>query len=164
MDVVTLRWPAEDVRRQALAKVGTPRLLVLDGDQQPPFDLDDLEDWIRVPALEVDRLARLDGLRRRAGAAVRPAPTIDDNGLVRAADGWVSVPPVEASLCRTLLERFGSVVSRAELETAAWPDGDIQRNALDVRILRLRRRIEELGLAIRTIRSRGYLMEWEGGS
>ena len=33
------------------------------------------------------------------------------------------------------------------------------RNALDVHILRLRRRIAELGLEIRTVRSRGYLLQ-----
>jgi DNA-binding response OmpR family regulator len=162
MDVVTLRWPAEEVRRQALAKAGTPRLLVVGGDQQPPLDLDELEDWIRVPAPEIDRIARVETLRRRASLHDDAVPTIDDNGLVRSPRGWVSVPPVEASLCRTLLARFGSVVGRAELEAAAWPDGEIQRNALDVRILRLRRRLDELGLAIRTIRSRGYLLEWSG--
>jgi DNA-binding response OmpR family regulator len=33
------------------------------------------------------------------------------------------------------------------------------RNALDVRILRLRRRVADLGLAVRTVRHRGYLLE-----
>ena len=33
------------------------------------------------------------------------------------------------------------------------------RNALDVHVLRLRRRIAPLGLEIRTVRSRGYLMQ-----
>lgn len=163
MDVVTLRWPLEEGRRQTLAASGIPRLLVVDGEHEPPRIDDPYEDWIRIPALEIDRVARIDGLRRRLGDnGRRSAPEIDENGLVRCGDTWVSVPPIEAALCRALLERFGAVVSRTELETVAWPDGGAQRNALDVRILRLRRRIADLGLAIRTIRSRGYLLEWEG--
>ena len=33
------------------------------------------------------------------------------------------------------------------------------RNVLDVHVLRLRRRLAPLGLAIRTVRSRGYMLE-----
>jgi DNA-binding response OmpR family regulator len=33
------------------------------------------------------------------------------------------------------------------------------RNALDVHVLRLRRRIAPLGLEIRTVRARGYLLQ-----
>ncbi len=39
------------------------------------------------------------------------------------------------------------------------PSGVPTRNALDVHVLRLRRRIAPLGLEIRTVRSRGYLMQ-----
>jgi DNA-binding response OmpR family regulator len=33
------------------------------------------------------------------------------------------------------------------------------RNALDVHMLRLRRRLEPLGLEVRTVRSRGYVLQ-----
>lgn len=81
--------------------------------------------------------------------------------------GWVSVPPLEARLLSTLLDRFGAVVSRDNLSRSGWPTGAPGRNALDVHMLRLRRRISPLGLAIRTVRSRGYLLEVgseEGGA
>lgn len=58
-----------------------------------------------------------------------------------------------------LVERFGTVVGRDQLARAGWPDGAPGRNALDVHVLRLRRRIEPLGLVIKTVRSRGYLLE-----
>jgi DNA-binding response OmpR family regulator len=57
------------------------------------------------------------------------------------------------------VERFGAVVSRQALARAGWPHGAPGRNALDVHVVRLRRRLEGVGLAIRTVRSRGYLME-----
>jgi DNA-binding response OmpR family regulator len=58
-----------------------------------------------------------------------------------------------------LLDRYGAVVSRDALARAGWPAGAPGRNALDVHMLRLRRRVEAVGLAIRTVRSRGYLLE-----
>jgi DNA-binding response OmpR family regulator len=50
-------------------------------------------------------------------------------------------------------------VSRDALARAGWPDGAPGRNALDVHVLRLRRRLVPVGLVIRTVRSRGYLLE-----
>ena len=58
-----------------------------------------------------------------------------------------------------LLDRFGAVVTRDTLADRAWPSGVPTRNALDVHVLRLRRRIAPLGLEIRTVRSRGYLLQ-----
>jgi DNA-binding response OmpR family regulator len=73
----------------------------------------------------------------------------------------VSLPPVEARLMSALLDRFGAVVSRDQLSKTGWPRGAPGRNALDVHMLRLRRRIAPIGLAIKTVRSRGYLLEAE---
>jgi DNA-binding response OmpR family regulator len=74
----------------------------------------------------------------------------------------VSLPPVEARLTRVLIERLGAVVGRDTLSRAGWPHGSPGRNALDVHVLRLRRRLVPLGLVIRTVRSRGYLLEADG--
>ena len=65
-------------------------------------------------------------------------------------------------LTRHLLDKAGAVASRSELAVKGWPDGTPSRNALDVRILRLRRRIEPYGLMIRTVRHRGYLLDPTG--
>ena len=51
------------------------------------------------------------------------------------------------------------MVSRDSLIRAGWPDGAPGRTALDVYVLRVRRRLEGVQLAIRTVRSRGYLLE-----
>ena len=159
MDVVLLRWPAEQARRSELQEAGRPRLLLLEDAEDPPIPADDLEDWIRVPAADADLRARVEGLRRRIEAQVAPAPDLDDDGVLRLAGQWVSLPPVEARLMTALLERYGAVVSRDALARAGWPAGSPGRNALDVHMLRLRRRLGPLALAIRTVRSRGYLLE-----
>src|SRR3546814_10684067 len=59
-------------------------------------------------------------------------------------DRCVSLPPVEARLTAALLDRYGAVVSRDALARAGWPNGSPGRNALDVHVLRLRRRVAPL--------------------
>lgn len=158
-DVVLLRWPHEKERRDALVRMSTPRLLLVEGGVPAPDLADCLEDWVRVPAADEDVKARLRGLARRCRAHTSALPVLDCDGVLRFASGWVSLPPVEGRLTAALLERFGAVVSRDELGRAGWPDGAPGRNALDVHVLRLRRRLAPVQLAIRTVRSRGYLME-----
>jgi hypothetical protein len=158
VDVVLLRWPAEHARRDELHEQRCPRLLLVE-DGVPPVPADDLEDWIRVPAGEDDLTVRVDGLRRRIRERAQPVPELDGDGVLRLDGLWVSLPPVEARLTAALLDRYGAVVSRDNLARAGWPGGAPGRNALDVHMLRLRRRLSPLALAIRTVRSRGYLLE-----
>lgn len=159
MDVVLVRWPVEDDRRRDLASSERARLLLVEAGQDPPPPSDCLEDWIRVPAAEADVAARVAALVERGRLHLSALPTIDDDGVLHFGSSWVALPPVELRLTRSLVERFGAVVGREAITKAGWPSGAPQRNALDVHILRLRRRLAPVGLAIRTIRSRGYLLE-----
>jgi two-component system, OmpR family, response regulator len=141
---------------------GEARLLLVEDGQPPPRVVDCLEDWIRVPASEEDVRARVEALVARSQAHEEKLPGLDANGVLRYGGRWVSLPPLEARLTATLIDRFGAVVGRDTLIRAVWPGRAPGRNALDVHILRLRRRLQPLGLAIRTVRSRGYLLEPEG--
>ena len=169
-----LRWPDERARRSRISEAGEPRLLLVPDGEEPPTVVDCLEDWIRVPASENEVRARVDALAVRsqvhpptgngnghAGAATvdPPTPVLDDFGVLRLNGSWVALPPLEARLTEALLERLGAVTSRELLIRAGWPTGAPGRNALDVHVLRLRRRLQPVGLAIRTVRSRGYLLE-----
>jgi DNA-binding response OmpR family regulator len=162
MEVALLRWPAEVARRRDLIERRAPRLLLVEDGAVPPDCDDCIEDWVRVPATELEVRLRVSGLSRRAGNHVPLTPSLDRDGVLRSGGTWVPLPPVEARLTTALLDRFGGVVSRDHLAGAGWPGGAPGRNALDVHVLRLRRRIGPLGLAIRTVRSRGYLMEFGG--
>jgi DNA-binding winged helix-turn-helix (wHTH) protein len=161
VDVVLVRWPSERQRREQLRAAGGPRLLLVEDGGMPPLGGDVLEDWIRIPADEVDLQLRLAGVEARARAVARSddVPTLDADGVLRVGRSRVPLPPLEARLTSALLDRIGSVVSRDALARAGWADGAPGRNALDVHVLRLRRRIGPVGLAIRTVRSRGYLLE-----
>lgn len=159
MDVTLLPWPAEDERRRRLSLAGGPRLLLVSDGHAPPPLVDCLEDWIRVPAPEDEMRARVAALTVRMGAHRHVAPVLDPDGVLRYGDRWTALPPLESRLTEALLDRFGAVASREALIRAGWPCGAPGRNALDVHVLRLRRRLAPLPLAIRTVRSRGYLLE-----
>ncbi len=165
MDVAMLRWPAQDAQRQHHHELGLPRLLVIDHGLAPPPALDCLEDWVRPSDrsedVEVRLRTLLDRTRAHGGQPPRRAepPRLDEHGVLRNHRGWVSLPTLEARLATALLERYGAVVSREALMRTGWPQGCSGRNALDVHVLRLRRRITPLALAIKTVRSRGYLLE-----
>jgi DNA-binding response OmpR family regulator len=158
-DVDRVSWPGERERRRHLAARGRPRLLLVDPDSAPPVAADDLEDWVRLPAPPDDVDARVLGLLRRLEAREAGRPRIDHEGVLRHGDDWVALPPVEARLVRTMLDRIGAVVSRPALERAGWPDGTPARNTLDVHVHRLRRRLSDVSLEVRTVRARGYLLE-----
>lgn len=159
VDIALIRWPAEADRLPALRDDRIPRLLLVDADAAPPVAADEFEDWVRVPAPERDLRARLAGLSRRARFAGRRHPEIDGDGVVRFGARHAAVPPVEGRIAMALIDRFEAVVSREDLTEAGWPGGNPSRNALDVHVLRLRRRLTDVGLSIRTVRSRGYLLE-----
>lgn len=159
MDVVVVRWPAERDRRAELQRLGHPRLLLVEHGDPPPPAADCLEDWVRAPVDDGDLRARLAWLQQRASAHGGGAAALDADGVLHRDDAWVALSPVEARLMAALLQRPGAVVSRESLARAGWPDGSPGRNALDVHVLRLRRRVEPLRLVIRTVRSRGYLLE-----
>lgn len=158
-DVTIVRWPDERALREELARSGRARLLLVHTTAAPPVASDPLEDWVRAPCGELDVRARLEGLRLRLEQTLELVPELDVDGVIRFGDRWAPLPPVEARLTSVLVRRFGAVVSRDDLVAAGWPGAAPGRNALDVHVLRLRRRLAPVRLAIRTVRSRGYLLE-----
>ncbi len=145
VDVCLVRWPAGAERLEELR------------DERVPITADELEDWVRLPVDEGDVLARVQVLSRRAQALM--LPELDADGVVRFGSDCAPLSPLEARLAEPLVDQFRSVVSRTDLTQAGWPVEAPGRNALDVHVLRLRRRLEPIGLGIRTVRSRGYMLE-----
>lgn len=157
--VELVRFPGEAAKRHQLRMLGRARLLLVEGGADPPTVVDEDEDWIRSPADPRDVRARRAALARRTAGGPSGRPSLDDDGLIRYGDHWVPLPPIEARLAAALLDRFGAVVSRDTLIAKGWPGASPGRNVLDVHMLRLRRRVGDVNLAIRTVRSRGYVLE-----
>lgn len=158
MRVQVLRWPTEAPRRERLRGLGVPRLLIVEGRERPPSAVDPLEDWVRSPASPHDIRCRLASLEHRAQVV---APVLDEHGVLRFGGRRAMLSPTEAGLMRALLDAYESVVPRERL-VRAWPWETPSRNAVDLCVLRLRRRIAPLDLAIRTVWRKGYLLEAAG--
>lgn len=169
MDVELVRWPSQRERRERLLAAGRPRLLLVEPDVPAPVVTDLAEDWVRLPAERADVQARVEGLLARLShldvvSCIEAQPRIDEWGVVRHGGKHVTLPPLEARLASVLITQFRCVTTRDQLTRAGWPGEDPGRNPLDVHILRLRRRVEPLGLRVRTVRSRGYLLDAVTGS
>ncbi|WP_107483532.1 helix-turn-helix domain-containing protein [Streptomyces humi] len=157
-DVRVLRWPVEVQELEQLRRRGIPRLLVVENGDTPPVPSDSREDWIRAPVSRADFAARVAALRARAGT--HRVPVLDQDGLLRYGSRMVPVSPTQTSLLQPLVERYGTLVPRHELiALLSAGRGTASQNALDLNIMRIRRKLAPLGLRIRTANARGYLLE-----
>lgn len=161
-EVKLIRWPAESQRREHCRARGMLRLLVIEGGARPPVSSDLREDWVRAPITHDDLQARIAALQARAEAHRRPQ--VDPNGVLRYRGRSIPVSPTATDLLQRLIREFGLLVSRDELrDCLPEREGATTRNALDLHIMRLRKRIQPIGLVIRTVWGRGYLLESRGG-
>lgn len=153
-----VKWPAERGKRDHCRSLGVPTLLLVDPGAPPPICGDPREDWVRTPVSKIDLDARVHGLRART--AGNHLPEIDPVGVVRFDSVSVAVSPTEADLLGVLVSRFGQVVERDALAARLSDRGaDSRRNALNLHVMRVRRRIQPLGLTIRTVWGVGYALE-----
>jgi len=122
------------------------------------------DDYLTKPFSLAELLVRVRALLRRAdrgpAAASTAGVTLDPAGHC-ATIGDVRVPltPTEFRLLAALAARPDTVLRRAELVAAAWPDGAIVHgNTLDAYIARIRRKLREGGAeeAVVTVRGVGY--------
>jgi DNA-binding winged helix-turn-helix (wHTH) protein len=157
-EVKLVRWPVESARRDRYRALGILRLLVVEGGVPAPVSSDVREDWVRAPVTDEDLKARVASLRAKAEA--HRLPHVDPNGVLRYAGRSITISRTETDLLECLVRQFGVLVTR-EMLRDCLPDrpGGASRNALDLHIMRVRRRIRPIGLVIRTVWGRGYLLE-----
>jgi DNA-binding response OmpR family regulator len=152
--------PGQEAR--PLSRSARPRLYLVDADTEPPITSDPLEDWAYVSADASDVAARIERLRARSA---RSRVVIDAHGRLGTDAGWVALSPLQVVLMSELVGRFGTVVGRDTLGDALWSTGSRRiGNNLGVQLFRLRGRIKPLGLSLRTVRGRGYVLDHEVSS
>ena len=122
-----------------------------------PFDLDELE-------------ARLRALHRRRAPAGRVAaePVIGglrwdrDSGAVHWRDEILELAPREAALLHALLARPGHAVPKERLFELVFPgETEVQYEAIEVVVYRLRKKLAPTGVKLVTLRGLGYLLKAE---
>jgi two-component system, OmpR family, response regulator len=153
-----LRWPHEEEKRFDFLQQRIPILWIVESTYAPPESLDPLEDWVRLPMPQQDIDARIACLVRRARDEM--VPVIGPDNVLCTRDARLPLADSEAAIMAALVANFQRVVPRKALVECGWGNvSDRYRNALDLRILRLRRRIAPLGLEIKTVWGRGYMLE-----
>lgn len=118
-----------------------------------PFELAELE--ARLQAL-LRRARGSDASRLACGALVYDLAT--RRFTLGASPLYVS--PREAGVLRSLLEHAGEVLSKQQiLDRVVSDEADIQPDAVEVIVHRLRKRLEGSGVRIATLRGLGYALE-----
>jgi len=126
------------------------------------------DDYLGKPFAVEELLARLRAVLRRPAGVASEIVTFGrlsfDFGLRDASvdDKPLDLPRRELLVLETLLRRMGRTVARASLEEAVYSiDDEIQSNALDTHVSRLRRKLSEAqaGIEIHAIRGVGYLLK-----
>jgi two-component system, OmpR family, response regulator len=149
-------WPEEAARVERLRAAGTPRLLLVAPSAAAPQPVGVDEDWLRRPAADDDLRVRIAALVARAADA-GPCQLTVDNGRVHYRGRWAPVSEIEEGLARALAHRFGDIVGLSDLRGA---DGrSLSEGSVRVHLTRLRKRIGPLGLVVRVVRGRGYVLD-----
>ena len=125
-----------------------------------PFDLDELE-------------ARLRALRRRhQGAGAEPADGPQpvgglryemQSGAIYHRAEVLELTPRELALLKALMMNPGHAVTKERLFELVFPgEIDVQYEAVEVVVYRLRKKLAGTGTALMTLRGLGYLLREEG--
>ncbi|TQM94886.1 response regulator transcription factor [Roseinatronobacter monicus] len=126
------------------------------------------DDYLVKPFEIVELHARLRALARRPSEARRDTETIGAVCFDRAArsvsghDGIIGLSRRELSLFEAFADNPGRVLSKEQLGERIYGVGaDIDANAVELLVSRLRRKLDGHGLTIRTLRGLGYLVQIE---
>ena len=127
------------------------------------------DDYLVKPFATAELVARIKALARRS--APKPAVlalgdlTLDtDAKRARIGERVIDLSVREWAVLEYLLQHGARVVSKQQIIDAILPWGDeLTLNAVEVYVSRLRLKIQDAGITIRTIRGFGYMLEAGSG-
>lgn len=158
----------EVVRRLRSRGASTPVLLLTarDAVEDRVHGLElGADDYLVKPFATSELVARVRALARRNAPAqqvLAAGQLVLDVAARRArvGDKALELSVREWTVLEYLLHHTGRVVSKQQIIDAVQPWGDdMTLNAVEVYVSRLRAKLEDSGVAIRTIRGFGYLLE-----
>jgi two-component system response regulator TctD len=124
-----------------------------------PFDLDELE--ARLRALSRRRPAA--GASPESGSSPLIAGSLryeKDSGAIYHRDQVLELTPRELALLQALIAKPGHAVSKERLFELVFPgEADVQYEAVEVVVYRLRKKLTHTGVALVTLRGLGYLLK-----
>jgi hypothetical protein len=156
--IALLRWPDQDAERRRLVARREPRILVISQYTAPPGLLDDLELWVLDGAEPHEILAAMDRLRRKTRYR-RPAPTLDQDGLLHFDGRWVAVSDTQLPVVDLLVRNVDTLVRNDDLRAAYQSaGGSASSSSFRTLIGRIAHRITRVGLQLHVIRRRGVML------
>ena len=86
-----------------------------------------------------------------------------ESGALYLGDTALELTPRELALVHALLARPGHAVTKERLYELVFPGQlDVQYEAIEVVVYRLRKKLTDTGLTLMTLRGLGYLIKAEG--
>jgi DNA-binding response OmpR family regulator len=130
------------------------------------------DDYLIKPFATDELVARMDAVLRRPAQASPQSLALGNlefypasrEALVEGVP--LPLPRRELAVLAMLMRRAGRVVTRDTLENGLYGHGDeVESNALEAHVSRLRKRLGNAGatVAVRTVRGIGYFLETTGG-
>jgi len=128
-----------------------------------PFDLDELE--ARIRALSRRRPASESDSSTESSASPITVGSLryeKDSGAIYHRDQVLELTPRELALLQALIVKPGHAVSKERLFELVFPgETDVQYEAVEVVVYRLRKKLVHTGVTLVTLRGLGYLLKVE---
>ena len=123
-----------------------------------PFDLDELEARLRA----LHRRRTPSAVEAGDGPAVGNLRLDRESGAVHFRDQVLDLAPRELALLQALMAKPGHAVTKERLFELVFPlEKDVQYEAIEVVVYRLRKRLVHTGVKLVTLRGLGYLLKPE---
>lgn len=121
------------------------------------------DDYLDKPFERTEFEARVRALLRRRSGGLSHVGRVSwstESGQVWLDGADLALTRNDASLLHTLLQQPGRILTKAALAKRLAPsDQSASENSVEVYIYRLRKKLTGAGLAIRTVRGLGYVLE-----
>ena len=126
-----------------------------------PFDLDELEARLRaLVRRRTTQISNLDNTDEFGSLQLGSLRYEKSSGAIYHVNEAMDLTPRERSLLQTLLLKHGHAVSKEKLFDVVFPgQTDVQYEAIEVVVYRLRKKLQDCGVTLMTLRGLGYLIK-----